>query len=392
MSNLTETLFAYPKNLGVLPQLWLQARLTLSLTAIQEKFSRILLSVACELWLRGQSATMEDVLLQTARALTIRLAEKARPSDELVDEIGWIHSDSRNWMLAVCHVLVSAHPVWAHRLGPWELWGEPESSAEWPSKSPGYWSAASTHYWASGPYEWCLCPIGMVPASWASKIAPKLLENAPENAQKPQKINIACPKRSCDETPVEGAKQLLQAVKFAAKTMPGFRLGLENGWMLPGAHPWIHIRLVEPCMMRGLQPLGPTRTTLEVIIPSQEGLTPEKWKENSHTVPTWLAFQLQSVAIVAYQWEPASNGSATQESTVAQPYVCWMDSASQQICRACFIPATCSLCCGTCLAGQLAGTNLPRQESPQEGSSGRSGWTSTGDSSATSASYCSASS
>ena len=46
----------------------------------------------------------------------------------------------------------------------------------------------------------------------------------------------------------------------------------------------------------------------------------------------------------------------------------------------------------TCLASQLAGTNLPRQESPQEGSSGRSGWTSTGDSSATSASYCSASS
>ena len=70
--------FCMPENLGVLPQLWLQARLTLSLTAIQEKFSRILLSVACELWLRGQSATMiEDVLLQTARALTIRLAESS---------------------------------------------------------------------------------------------------------------------------------------------------------------------------------------------------------------------------------------------------------------------------------------------------------------------------
>ena len=68
---------------GILPPLWLQARLTLSLTAIQEKFARILLSVACELWLRGQIASVEDVLLQTARALTIRL-----PGDELVDEIG----------------------------------------------------------------------------------------------------------------------------------------------------------------------------------------------------------------------------------------------------------------------------------------------------------------
>ena len=94
--------------------------------------------------------------------------------------------------------------------------------------------------------------LAWFPASWASKIAPKLLENAPENAQKPEEINIACPKRSCDETPVEGAKQLLQAVKFAAETMPGFRLGLDEDTS----------GLVEPSMMRGLQPLGPTRTTV----------------------------------------------------------------------------------------------------------------------------------
>ena len=78
-----------PENLGVLPQLWLQARLTLSLTTIQEKFSRILLSVACELWLRGQSATMiEDVLLQNGKGSHHSFGRKARPSDELVDEIG----------------------------------------------------------------------------------------------------------------------------------------------------------------------------------------------------------------------------------------------------------------------------------------------------------------
>ena len=75
----------------------------------------------------------------------------------------------------------------------------------------------------------------MVPLPcWASKIAPKFLENAPENAQKPQAINIACPKRSCDETPVEGAKQLLQTVKFAAKNMPGFRLGLDEDFQMAG--------------------------------------------------------------------------------------------------------------------------------------------------------------
>ena len=37
--------------------------------------------------------------------------------------------------------------------------------------------------------------------------------------------------------------------------------------------------------MRGLQPLGPSRTTLEIIIPSQSGLTPEKWKETATLCP-----------------------------------------------------------------------------------------------------------
>ena len=37
--------------------------------------------------------------------------------------------------------------------------------------------------------------------------------------------------------------------------------------------------------MRGLQPLGQNRTTLEVIIPSQAGLTPEKWKETATLCP-----------------------------------------------------------------------------------------------------------
>ena len=68
--------FCHPANLGVLPHLWLQARLQFTLPAIQEKFSRILVSVAGELWLRGEGATIEAVLPRVARALTVRLAEK----------------------------------------------------------------------------------------------------------------------------------------------------------------------------------------------------------------------------------------------------------------------------------------------------------------------------
>ena len=47
-----------------------------TLPAIQEKFSRVLVSVAGELWLGGEGATIDDVLPRVARALTVRLAEK----------------------------------------------------------------------------------------------------------------------------------------------------------------------------------------------------------------------------------------------------------------------------------------------------------------------------
>ena len=43
--------------------------------------------------------------------------------------------------------------------------------------------------------------------------------------------------------------------------------------------------LVEPSMMRGLRPVGPGRTTLEVITPSQSGLSPAKWKETATLCP-----------------------------------------------------------------------------------------------------------
>ena len=49
--------------------------------------------------------------------------------------------------------------------------------------------------------------------------------------------------------------------------------------------------LVEPIMMRGLQPVGPSRTTLEVIIPSQSGLSGQV-ERNSHVMHTGLALQL----------------------------------------------------------------------------------------------------
>ena len=66
-----------PDNLGPLPALWLQAKLTISLTSIQEdKFAKLFMTIAAELWLRGRIDTLETVFQAAARNFTIRLAEK----------------------------------------------------------------------------------------------------------------------------------------------------------------------------------------------------------------------------------------------------------------------------------------------------------------------------
>ena len=69
-------IFFQPNSLGALPSLWLQAKLTISLTSIQDKFARLFMSIAAELWLRDAIDTVEEVFRQVARNFTLRLAEK----------------------------------------------------------------------------------------------------------------------------------------------------------------------------------------------------------------------------------------------------------------------------------------------------------------------------
>ena len=69
-------IFFQPNSLGALPSLWLQAKLTISLTSIQDKFARLFMSIAAELWLRDAIDTVEEVFKQIARNFTLRLAEK----------------------------------------------------------------------------------------------------------------------------------------------------------------------------------------------------------------------------------------------------------------------------------------------------------------------------
>ena len=66
-------IFFQPDNLGAL---WLQAKLTISLTSIQDKFAKLFMTIAAELWLRGRIETLEAVFQAAARNFTIGLAEK----------------------------------------------------------------------------------------------------------------------------------------------------------------------------------------------------------------------------------------------------------------------------------------------------------------------------
>ena len=261
--------------------------------------------MACELWLRGQIARVEDVLLQAARALTIRLAEKlAQALSSLMRLAVSMVTPETECLLYATYWF---RPILSELIGSARESSEVNRSRA-PSGPVKVLVTDRPHRRLNGLVDLtsgASALLAWFPASWASKIAPKLLENAPENAQKPQEINIACPKRSCDETPVEGAKQLLQAVKFAAKNMPGFRLGLDEDFQMAGCfQELIHgytTGLVEPYMMRGLQPLGPNRTTLEIRPHRFGGEGMLIGGQNSNTKCS-MTFVNIAVAISALAW------------------------------------------------------------------------------------------
>ena len=127
------------------------------------------------------------------------------------------------------------------------------------------------------------------PASWASKIAPEFLANSTKSGQRPQIQNIACPKRAGVSASEEGKQHKLQAVRFSARNLPFFDLAIDKqirdadffATLIQGYSEGLAV----PNMMRGLQPVIPCRTTLEVITPSRDGLSPEQWKETATLCP-----------------------------------------------------------------------------------------------------------
>ena len=95
------------------------ARYPDALPAIQEKFSRILVSVAGELATRrrcnnrsGIAARSQSPYCQTRR--------ETGTSAEHLDAASRVHGHARNWVPVVCHLLVPPHPIWTPAYSWWE--------------------------------------------------------------------------------------------------------------------------------------------------------------------------------------------------------------------------------------------------------------------------------
>ena len=77
--------------------------------------------------------------------------------------------------------------------------------------------------------------------------------------------------------------------RFTDKNAPGLNLALDEDFQTSNCFTELirgyMMGAVEPYTMMGLQPTGATRVTLEVIIPSPTGLTPEKWKQTATLCP-----------------------------------------------------------------------------------------------------------
>ena len=114
--------------------------------------------------------------------------------------------------------------------------------------------------------------LAWFPASWASKIAPCFLGEAGGAIQAPLEVSFSCPHRFFEGLQREVADQVLQAVKFTDKNAPGLSLALDEEFQAADCFSeltrgYTH-GVVDPFVMMGLQPPGPTRVNLEVIVPS----------------------------------------------------------------------------------------------------------------------------
>ena len=117
----------------------------------------------------------------------------------------------------------------------------------------------------------CVCALlAWFPASWASKVAQCFIGDAGGATQLPQEVTIQCPNREAAGTQRDDGDQVLHAIKFTDKRVPELHLDLDEDFRTASCFTEVirgyKMGVVEPDVMRGLQPAGATRGTLDVIL------------------------------------------------------------------------------------------------------------------------------
>ena len=222
-------IFFQPDNLGALPALWLQAKLTISLTSIQDKFAKLFMTIAAELWLRGRIDTLETVFQAAARNITIRLAETlAKYLCSLMRRAETLATPETECLLYATYWF---RPILSELIG-----AATESAVNRDRGSSGPVKVVVTNQPHSRPNAGIDLVSGVsallawFPASWASKVAPE----AGGATQMPQEVTIQCPTWEAANTQRDDSDQVLQAVKFTDKKVPGLHLDLDEEFQAVG--------------------------------------------------------------------------------------------------------------------------------------------------------------
>ena len=246
---------------------------------------QVVLTFAAELWLRGRIDTLETVFQATARNFTIRLAKYLCSLMRRAETLATPETE------CLLYATYWFRPILSELIG-----AATESATVNRDRAPsGPVKVVVTNQPHSRPNAGIDLASGVsallawFPASWASKVAPCFIGDAGGATQLPQEVTIQCPTREAANTQPDDGDQVLQAVKFTDKKVPGLHLDLDEDLQAAGcfteAIRGYQMGVVEPDVMRGLQPAGATRVTLDVIIPSPTGLTPEKWKQTATLCP-----------------------------------------------------------------------------------------------------------
>ena len=221
-------IFFQPDNLGALPSLWLQAKLTISLTSIQDKFARLFMSIAAELWLRDAMDTVEEVFKQAARNFTLRLAEKlaqyicslTRRAESLATPETECLLYATYWFRPILSELIGAATESADV--------NRERAPSGPVKVVVTNRPHSRRHNGVDLVSGVTALLAWFPASWASKIAPCFIGEEGGSIQLPQEVAIVCPHREFEGLQKDTVDQVLQAVKFTDKNAPGLNLALDE--------------------------------------------------------------------------------------------------------------------------------------------------------------------